>query len=287
MKNHYLKTGSKKVMSAVLLAAAMMVSLAACGGNAEESKVPESSVVESTVQESTVEESTEESTEETGEGNPEEGSDVNGSESKEIEVRTYILEVDGADVEFEEGLFRSEAGYQVWYPTSLAEMDELDGYDGFVLLDEAGAEQAMVVIAPADALTDMDEMLNEAAAGYGEEADVTVGEIVTLEMEEDSILAVKSIEVTQSEGVDRYYAVNDGEKAVMISVTATAETMEEMSLQFDRMASTVEFGVVEAAESEVVETETSEMEAETTETETMETETGETAEAATGATSAK
>lgn len=244
MKKHYMKTGSKKVMSAVLVAATLMLGVTACGGSDEESKQPESGVVESTV-ESSVEESSEESESEaeSAEGSLEEGTDESGTEPDGIETRTYVLEVDGVETEFEETLFRSESGYQVWYPTGLLEAAEVDGYDGFLQVDEEGAEAVSFVLVPVDGELDLDEMLKEAVAGY--EEDAQIGEIQVLELEEDALLAVRSIEVSHAEGTDRFYAVSDGENTMLITVKATAEAMEEMGAHFDRMASTVSLGMNE------------------------------------------
>lgn len=244
MKKHYLKTGSKKVMSAVLLAATMMVGLAACGGgNAEENTQPESSVVESTV-ESSVESSIEESTEE----GSVEGSDVSGSEDEAVETRTYTLMINDVETEFEETLFRSEDGFSIWYPAELLEAAEIDGYDGFLQLNVEGEAEISVMIVPVDAALDIDEMLQEAANGYGEDAEVTVGEILDLELETDSEMIVKSMEVSYADLADRFYAVNDGENAVLITVKANTEAMKEMSSHFDRIATNVEFPVNKAEE---------------------------------------
>ena len=161
MKKHFMNTGNKKVMGAVLLAATMMVGLAACGGNTRENTQPESSVVESTV-ESSVENSGD--ADAVVEGSVE-GSDVADSEN-ETDTRTYTLLIDGVETEFEEILFKSEDGFSIWYPAELLETAEIDGYDGFLQLNVDGEVELSFMIVPTDAALDMDEMLQEAANGY-------------------------------------------------------------------------------------------------------------------------
>ncbi len=246
MKKHYLKTGNKKVMSAVLLAATMMMGLTACGGFNEETQQSESSVVESTAP-SSVEESTEESSvEESAEESTAESSEA-GSENEEAKTRTFTMDVDGVEKEFVETLFSSENGFNIWYQADLFEVAEMEGIDGFVQVGMDEAVGATLTIASADATLDMDEMLQEAANSFVADEqyeEVTVGEIVTLETEPE--MTVKSIEVVYDDNADRFYAVNDGVNAVLINVKATAEAMEDMSVHFDRMAATVEFAMDEA-----------------------------------------
>lgn len=245
MKKNYLMTGNKKVMSAVLVAATMMLGLTACGGSNEEPTQVESSVVESTV-ESSVQESTEESTVE----NTEEGSIQESSEEltdETAQTRTYTMEVDGAEIAFTETLFSSENGFSIWYPADMLKAAEVEEYDGFLRFGEQGEELASFMIVPADAAVDMDEMLLEAANSYGEDVEAVVGEIMELELDADSEMTVKSVEVTLTDAADRFYAVSDGENAVLITVKATAEAMEELGVHFDRMAGSVAFGMNEAA----------------------------------------
>ena len=243
MKNRYLKTGNKKVIGAVMVAASMMMGLTACGGNAEEEAAQaESSVVESSVEESSIEESSVEDS-----GSMEESSE----ESLEVmaETRTFTMDVDGVETEFVETLFASEDGFNIWYQAELLEIVQEDGTQCFVQVgvDEAvGASVRMLLMEEA---ADMEEMLLEAANSFSEDLyeEITVGEILTLENEAE--LEILSIQVDHDDTADRFYAVSDGEKVLMVTVNADAESMENLSAHFDRMASTIEFV---AAEAEVI-----------------------------------
>lgn len=247
MKKHYLKTANKKVMGAVLLAATMMVGLAACGGdNASAENTQESSVIESTIE--STEESTEESSEEMVSEESEEDSSVeaSGEENSETaeedaQTRTYVYDVDGVETEYTETLFESADGFRIWYPADLLEVAEILGHEGFVQAEVPEGTGVSFMMVPGEASLDMDVMLKEATSNFNDGTYETVNVGETVELESESGMTIKYMDVIHDDTADRFYAISDGVTAMLVTVTASAEELEEMGMYLDRMAQTVEF----------------------------------------------
>lgn len=248
MKKHYLKTANKKVMGAVLLAATMMVGLAACGGgDASVENTQESSVIENNIEntqestgESSGESTTEESSEEgTGEASGEESSEVSGEE--EAQTRTYEYEVEGVKTEYTETLFESADGFRIWYPADLLEAAEVLGHEGFVQAEVPEGTGVSFMMVPGEASLDMDVMLKEATSNFNDGTYETVNVGETVELESESGMTIKYMDVIHDDTADRFYAISDGVTAMLVTVTASAEELEEMGMYLDRMAQTVEF----------------------------------------------
>jgi len=167
---------------------------------------------------------------------------------EETQTRTFVYVEDGEEREYVETLFESAEGFQIWYSAELFESAEVLGHEGFIQTEVPEGTGVTFIMGMEDASLDMDVMLEEATSNFGDDGtyeEVTVGETIELETESGNI--IKSIEVVHDDTADRFYAVSDGEKLVLITVSGTAESFRELGVYFDRMVQTIEFLSVEEA----------------------------------------
>ena len=158
------------------------------------------------------------------------------------------LEDDKEDV-YTEIQYVSEDGFSIWYPENMQPINQF-GHEGFALKDEAGENIVQAIIVSEIEMKVDDAYLKEAAGNYkssGAYKKVTVGKVEKLQAEDKNV-TIKTIEVVHDDTADCFYAVKGKDQTLLITVSMTAEALEDMGARVDQMMKGITFA--EKAETE-------------------------------------
>ncbi len=162
--------------------------------------------------------------------------------SAEETVRVHEMMLEGMAEQVTETLYKSDAGYTIWYPSDYVTPGEQYGRPCFYPADAGEESGVYFLIIPSDANpADAEALLAEAVGGFGPEA--TVSEAQWTATESGALLG--SVQADDAGVIYRYYLVTDDETMLMITSCFPAEAAEGFGVRFDRMAQTISFDKVE------------------------------------------
>lgn len=163
-----------------------------------------------------------------------------GVEPEKRSVKVNLAE--GAEEVYTEIQYVSKDGFSIWYPEHMQPVNNF-GHEGFSYKTEEGESLVDVLIVVEKDMKIDDDYLKEAAGNYkssGVYKKVSVGKIQKLKAEAEDV-TVKTIEVIHDGSADRFYAVNDKEHTLLITVTLSEEALEAMGGKVDHMIQSITF----------------------------------------------
>lgn len=167
------------------------------------------------------------------------------AEADVSETRSAVMETEDGEVEYEETLYKSGFGYEIWYPTEMVKPSEFGGNDCFIPVsaaDAAESETKFIVVVEDDENAEIS--IESALASFeasGEEYGILeVGELQTKEL--GSGMTLESARVRLDKNIFYFYLLKDenGENLIYITSSFLFNKEDVYGAYFNKMAESIE-----------------------------------------------